>query len=325
MIQEIIFIGIGFLLLVYGADLLVKGASNIAKKFDISEMLIGIIIVGIGTSLPEIIITIKSAIVGNSDIIMGNLLGSTICNLLLVLGIASLCRPLKIDERLMKVHLPIILIGTLLVGFVGNFGLNHSLLINRVDAIVLFIATYAYIMFTLEEGKRENPENEERIKHEIEEDMIHHKKVTVLGIIIYIVLGCIGLKFGADFVVDGAVEIAEMYNITQSIISMTIIAVGTALPEIITSIVATIKKDSDIAMGNVIGSNIYNLCLLPAIGGIINPIEFTMEYNGLLMFIASIVIYMFLINKVGKKNVIGRKKGAILIVVYLAYIARLFI
>ena len=249
---------IGFFLLVKGADFIVKGATGLAKKFKISEMIIGILIVGIGTSLPEIIITIRSAIIGKSDIVIGNGIGSSICNILLVVGIASICKPIKIDKRILNIHFPVFIISIILLGLFCNFGGHNQ--INRIEAFVLVLFTFGYIIYTIYEGKIEN-----KSKAQLD-DKDKKEEISLLKIALFMIAGCLFLKYGADFVVNGAITIAEIFNISESIISMTIVAIGTSLPEIITSLVASVKKKSNLALGNVIGSNIFNICLLPGIG-----------------------------------------------------------
>ena len=249
---------IGFVLLIKGADFIVKGATRLAKKLNISEMIIGILIVGIGTSLPEIIITIRSAILGKSDIVIGNGIGSSICNILLVVGIASICKPVKIDKRILNIHFPIFIISILILAVFCNLGGQNQ--INRIEAVILVIFTLSYIIYTIYEGKQENKYNKQMLEKDEKED------ISNIKISLYLILGSIFLKYGADFVVDGAIRIAEIFNISESIVSITIVAIGTSLPEIITSLVASVNKKSDLALGNVIGSNIFNICLLPGIG-----------------------------------------------------------
>lgn len=316
--QNIILMIIGFALLIKGADWLLKGAIGIAKKSHISEILIGIVIVGIGTSLPEIIITIKSAMTGNTDIILGNAIGSSICNLLLVMGIASLCSPLKIDERISKIHIPISFVSVWLLGYLANKAFVPDYL-NRPEGIILLSFTILYLIYTVIEAKRENPDNEEKIKKEIEADNRNKKKTSILQIIFFIIAGSVCLNYGADFVVDGAVKIAEAFNVTTVVISMTIVAVGTALPEIVTSILATLKDDNDLAMGNIIGSNVFNLALLPSIGAIIKPIKFDNSLNISLLFLSWIIFGLYLSTHVANRKTIGRKRGGILVILYIVY------
>lgn len=323
MVYNILFMIVGLALLIKGADLLVKGATEIAKRFDISEMLIGIIIVGLGTSLPEIIITINSSLSGHPEIIIGNAIGSCVCNLLFVIGIASICKPLKIDERLLKFHLPLSLFASVILAIVTNFGERYE--ISRIEGVILLIITGIYLIYTCVEGKVENIENQRALNKEFKSKEAQ-KRLSIITIIIHIIIGFIALKYGADFVVNSATEIARGFNVSESLISLTIIAVGTALPEIVTSILATIKKDPDLAMGNVIGSNIYNLILLPSLGAVISPIRYDTQFNITILFIFLIILYMMMSEKVKRhKGLITRKKGIFLVTVYILYILRMIV
>ena len=321
MVYNILFMIVGLTLLIKGADFLVKGATAIAKRFNISEMLIGIIIVGLGTSLPEIIITINSSFSGHPEIIIGNAIGSCVCNLLFVIGIASICKPLKIDERLLKFHLPLSLFASVILAIVTNFGERYE--ISRIEGLILLIITGIYLIYTCVEGKVENLENQRALNKEFKSKEAQ-KRLSIITIVIYVIIGFIALKYGADFVVDSATEIARNFNVSESLISLTIIAVGTALPEIVTSIIAAIKKDPDLAMGNVIGSNIYNLILLPSLGAVISPIKYDTQFNITILFIFLIILYMMLSERVKRhKGLISRKKGFFLVTIYILYILRM--
>lgn len=312
---------VGLALLIKGADWLVKGATEIAKRFHISEMLIGIIIVGIGTSLPEIIITINSSLTGHPEIIIGNAIGSCVCNLLFVIGIASICKPLKIDERLLKFHLPLSLFASVILAIVTNFGERYE--ITRIEGAILLLITLIYLIYTCVEGKVENLENQRNLDKEFKSKEAK-RRLSLITILLHLIIGIIALKYGADFVVDSATDIARDFNISESLISLTIIAAGTALPEIVTSIMAAIKKDPDLAMGNVIGSNIYNLILLPSLGAVISPIKYDTQFNITILFIFVIILYMMLSEKVKRhKGLISRKKGIMLVTVYVIYILRM--
>lgn len=304
---------IGFILLIKGADFVVKGASNIAKKFHLSEMLIGIVIVGIGTSLPEIIVTVKSSLTGNPDIIIGNSIGSCICNLLLVIGVASVCNPLKLDKRILQVHLPVSVFSILMLAIFCNFGTGNQI-ISQTESWILLAFAIVYILYTVYEGKSEVQEN----------NGTQTSEITFIWILIYIVLGVVGLKFGADFVVNGAIAIAEAFGVSESIISMTIVSLGTSLPEIVTCIIATIKKESDLAIGNVIGSNIFNICLLPAVGAMIKPIHYDLEFNRSLLFLLMITIYLLIFDLFRNRRMISRNHGIIFILLFCLYVSCLF-
>ncbi|MDO4282695.1 MAG: calcium/sodium antiporter [Clostridia bacterium] len=318
MINNFLLIMIGMILLVKGADFLVKGSAGIARRFKLSEMIIGLTIVSIGTSLPEVFITIKSAIQGHSDLIIGNAIGSCICNLLLVLGLASLFRPIKLNKRIIKVHIPLGICSMMLLLILGNIHLGEMNVIGRIEGVFLLLCTLVYILYTILEEKREITV-EERNKIEKSE------KMSVITIVLCMILGVLGLKYGSDLVVDNCVDIAESLKISQIVISMTIIAIGTALPEIVTSIIASIKDEGDIALGNIAGSNILNLCMLIGLGSVINPLKFSIEYNINIVLLMIITLVILMIVKFDKDNMITRRKGILLVLIFLIYIMKLFV
>lgn len=318
MIWEILLIVAGFIILVKGADLLVKSATSIAKKFGLSEMLIGLTIVAVGTSLPEIFITITSSIDGHSDLIIGNAIGSSICNFLFVIGLTSLIRPVKFDRRIVKVHLPIGIIAMVLLLFLGNTTkLGETHIIDRWQGIILLISTIAYIIYTIyEEKKLKN----KQIDDEIIKDVESKEVKSIFRIIIYLILGILGLKFGSDFVVDNSILIAGRLGLSESFIGMTILAIGTSLPEIITGIISARRNETDLLLGNITGSNIVNLCLLIGLGAIINPLRFTTDFNISILILIAVTVFLQVIATINKNNELGRKRGILLIIVYIIYI-----
>ena len=318
MILKIILIVIGFFLLIKGADFLVKSAISIAKRFGLSEMLIGLTILAVGTSFPEIFITITSALDGHSDLIIGNAIGSCICNFLFVIGVTSLVRPLKFDKRIVKSHLPIGILAMILLLFLGNTEkLGDAQTITRWQGIVLLLYAVGYIIYSIyEEKKLHNEKIDEKIIKEVESK----ENYTIGMIILYMILGILGLKFGADFVVDNSIMIANSFGLSENFIGMTIVAFGTALPEIITGIISARKDETDLILGSVSGSNIINLCLLIGIGAVIHPLAFTTDFNGSILLLIIVTIFLQLIATVNKKNTLDWKRGVILIVIYLIYI-----
>ena len=318
MLWEIILVIIGFILLVKGADFLVTAATSVAKKFGLSEMLIGLTIVAIGTSLPEIFITITSSIEGYSDLIIGNAIGSCICNFLLVMGISALVRPVKFDKRIVKRHIPIGIITMCLLLFLGNTQkLGEAQTITRGQGIILLLFTLAYIIYTIyEEKKIKN----KKIDEEIIKDVEAREKNSIIIIIIYMILGIIGLKFGSDFVVDNSIIIAKNFGLSENFIGMTIIAVGTALPEIITGIIAAKRDETDLLLGNITGSNILNLCLLIGLGAVINPLIFSTDFNASIIFLIVITIALLLLATINKRSELDKKRGILLIIMYIVYI-----
>lgn len=318
MLTEIIMIILGFIFLVKGADLLVKSATSIAKKFGLSEILIGLTIVALGTSLPEVFITITSAIDGHSDLIIGNAIGSCICNFLFVIGLSSLIRPVKFQKRIIRVHLPIGIFVMLLLLFLGNTEkLGEAQTITRGQGVVLLLCTLAYILYTIyEEKKAKDKEFDEKMI----KDVKSKENSSITRIIIYMVLGILGLKFGSDFVVDNAIIIAENFGLSERFIGMTIVAIGTALPEIITGIISAKRGEADLLLGNITGSNILNLCLLIGLGAVINPLTFATDFNGSLLILIFVTIFLQIITTINKRNELDRKSGVLLILVYAIYI-----
>lgn len=320
MFFEILMIILGFILLVCGANLLVKGSSNIAKKFHIPEMLIGLTIVAIGTSAPELIITITSASKNASDLILGNAIGSNLCNLLLILGLMAVLRPVEIEKDTKKIHIPILFFSTLILIAmqIGAFG-SHANVIDKADGIILiilFILYFSYPILTeIKDIKKAYKENKD--KH------INNSK-TLLSII-FVIIGMVLLKYGGDFVVDYSVEVARMLSISERIIGLTIVSIGTSLPEFVTSIFAVIKKSAELAVGNIVGSCIFNTFLILGIGSIITPLEFPAEFNQNIIILLVSIFLIWLFNFVGKKNWVTRAKGSILLLIFGIYIAKLFV
>lgn len=318
MIKELIIIVIGFIFLVKGADLLVKAATSIAKKFGLSEMLIGLTIVAVGTSLPEIFITITSSAEGHSDLIIGNAIGSCICNFLLVIGISTLIRPVKFDKRIVNKHLPIGIATMILLLFLGNtnkVGDNH--IITRGQGVLLLLCTLAYIIFTIYE---ENAIKNKKIDEEIIKDVESKEEKSIFKIFIFLILGILGLKFGSDFVVDNSISIATRLGLSEKFIGMTVVAIGTALPEIITGIIAGRKNETDLLIGNLIGSNILNLCLLIGLGAVINPLTFISDFNRSIIVLIIITYFLQWVTRKNEKNELNRKVGAFLIIFYIVYV-----
>lgn len=316
-----IMIVIGFVLLVLGAELLVRGSSNIASKFHIPEMLIGLTIVALGTSAPELIITVTSAFSGNTDLIIGNAIGSNLCNLLFILGLMAIIRPVLIDEDAKKIHIPIAFLSVLVILFIeiSHISSNPSF-IGRVDGIILvilFLAYFTYPIFSeikdIRKAYKEN-KNEESTKN-----------IKIFVQIIFIIIGIVLLKFGGDFVVDYSTEIAQALGISERVIGLTIVAIGTAMPELITSIIAVIRKDTDLAVGNLVGSCVLNLLLILGVGAIITPLEFSNEFTQNLILLAISTLILWIFNFIGKKNTITRFKGFILLIIFTFYMVGLFL
>lgn len=313
MITNIALIIIGFILLIKGADFLVDGASGVAKKFHIPEIIIGLTIVSIGTSMPELFVSVESSIKGYQDMAIGNVIGSNICNLLLILGLSTIIFPIAFKKQTKLIEIPMCLIITIIFMILCNIGGG----ISRTDAIILIVLFITFIGYTIYMGKKGT--NEPILELDLP------KKNNTILYIIYIILGIIGLKFGGDFIVENSKTLAEYFNISEKVISLTIIAIGTSLPELVTSVTAAIKKDSDIAIGNIIGSNIFNILLIIGVSGIIRPINYSNSYNiqmGILI-LATAILAMF--PYTDKKNEMSRINGFIYLILYALYMVLLFV
>ena len=322
MLVYITMIIIGFVLLVIGADLLIKGASNVAKRFKISETLIGLTIVALGTSAPELIITITSASQGATDLIIGNAVGSILCNILLILGIMSIIRPVELEKEIIKLHLPISLfVAIIILGMeLSTVLMSQRMILDRLDGMILitlFAIYFSYPVFS--EIKNIINTNKEIKKSSDKEN------INVFLSIFYIIIGVVLLKYGGDFVVDNATNIAQEFHLPERVIGLTIIAIGTAMPEFVTSIVAVIKKDTSLAVGNLVGSCVLNLLLILSVGAIITPLSFSEKFNNNIIWLIISTMIIWLLNFVGKKNTITRFKGFILLAMFSIYFIELFI
>jgi cation:H+ antiporter len=313
MLLYILFI-LGFVFLIKGADMLVSGASSVAKRFNISDMVVGLTVVSFGTSLPELIINIMSSAQGQSELAIGNVFGSNVANLLLIIGITAIICPLPIKRNTILTEIPFSLIATLLVGFLANavlFGDKTTLFISRVDGTILlffFVLFMAYIWNIAKTNKDEVIEEEEE------------PMMSIPKSILFMVLGGFGLFFGGKWVVDGAVAIAQSFGLSESFIGLTVVAIGTSLPELVTSAMAAFRKNIDIAIGNVIGSNIFNLLWILGISAVINPLPFNVVSNADIMVMIFASTLLIIVLPIGKRNTIDRWNGILFLAIYIAYI-----
>lgn len=310
MIINVLLIVFGFLLLIKGADFLVDGASDIAKKFHIPQIIIGLTIVSIGTSMPELFVSITSALEGYSDMALGNVIGSNLCNLLLILGLSTVIMPVKFQRETRLIEIPLCLIFTIIFAIICNTGLR----IYKSEAILLLVLFIIFILYTIFMGiKGEKFDEEEKVQKS------HDENVSVLKSIINILIGIIALKVGGDFTVDNAVIVAQNLNISEKIISLTILAIGTSLPELVTSVTAAIKGNSDIAIGNIIGSNIFNMLLIIGVSALIKPIVYNISYNidMIMLFWGTLLLALFPI--IPPKNKMNRSNGAVYLSLYILY------
>jgi len=316
MALTVILIILGFILLIKGADFLVEGSSNIAKKFHIPEILIGLTIVSIGTSMPELFVSTTSAIQGRSDMAMGNVIGSNVCNLLLILGLSTVIQPVKFQKETRLIEIPLCLTLTIIFMTLCNTGEG----ISRIEAIILLSLFALFIIYTIIMGKNADKFDKEAQNTRSEDT----SNIPMLKSIIYVILGIIALKFGGDLTVDNSVIIANHFGISEQIISLTILAIGTSLPELVTSVTAAIKGNSDIAIGNIIGSNIFNMLLIIGTASIINPITYNFKYNidMAILIVGTLLLSLFPI--IPPKNEMNRGNGIIYLAFYAIYMVILF-
>lgn len=308
MILASLLIIIGFTCLIFGANWLVDGASSLAKKHNISDLVIGLTIVAFGTSAPELVVNSVASFDGLSDIVFGNIIGSNNFNLFIILGIAGLIYPITVQSSTAWREIPISLIVTiLLLLLANNFFLNENLQISRWDGLILFICFCCFLFYIFNQLKQGKTEEIAHINRS-------NSKIWLL-----ITVGMAGLIIGGKLVVDNSIEIATDLGVSQKIIGLTIIAAGTSLPELMTSIVAAMKKNSDIAIGNVIGSNIFNILLILSISSFVNPITYNTNFNQDMLILIGGTLFLILAMFTGKRKRLDRWEAAILLIFYLVY------
>lgn len=300
---------IGLVLLIKGADWFVDGASGLAAKMGVPSLVIGLTIVAFGTSAPEAAVSISSALKGSSGIALGNVVGSNLFNLLVVIGIGSILRPTKIDLSIIKKDYPYNLLATIVLGltmFDAVLGDLEAPVISRTDGLVIIAFFLIFMYYTVSSGLSGKADNEE-------------KKETkpLYKLIIMLAVGIVAIICGGQAVVNGATEIARSFGVSETLIGLTIVAVGTSLPELVTSLVAIKKGEDDIAVGNVIGSNIFNILFIIGIAAAIKSIAVDLEliYDIVILFVVSAVIYL----GVAKNRVVGRGAGIAMVLAYAAY------
>ena len=306
-LEIILYLVGGLIMLFIGAEGLIRGSSTLAIKIGITPLIVGLTVVAFGTSAPELVVSLKAALVGNSSISLGNVIGSNIANIALILGIASLIRPLYVHANIIMREIPImigvsiLLIVLLLDGEVGF-----------IDGLIFVLGIIVYTIVNIYMARKEKSSE---VKEEFEEGLKSRLGVSVS--IIFVVIGLVLLIVGANFFVQSAVAIAKLFNISDAIIGLTIVAIGTSLPELITSIVASYKKESDIAIGNVVGSNIFNILGILGITALIVPISSTGISNLDLIIMVLTAILLVPISKSGMR--ISRIEGLFLVAGYVAY------
>ena len=317
MLKAIIFLVIGFLLLVKGADYFVDGASSIAKKLRIPSFVIGLTIVAFGTSAPELAVSLSAALKGSNDIAIGNVVGSNIFNTLVVLGASAAITPIAVEKGIIKKDFPLCILVSVLLGLLSLdmfLFQSSSMTIGRIDGITLLLVFIYFMYTTVKSGMKQRSETEET------ED----KQIPSLWKSIFICLvGLAGIIIGGDLSVDGAKEIARAFGLSEAFIGLTIVAFGTSLPELVTSIIAAKKGENDIAVGNVVGSNIFNILLILGLSATILPMNVsnTYLYDIEILIIVSLITFI----PIAKTKKISRSMGITMVISYILYTAYLIL
>tara|TARA_R110002020_G_scaffold56306_4_gene155899 strand:- start:67 stop:1035 length:969 start_codon:yes stop_codon:yes gene_type:complete len=309
MILPIILLITGLLLLVKGADWLVDGASVLAKKHKVSDLAIGLTIVAFGTSAPELVVNSVASMGGYPDIVFGNVIGSNNFNLFMILGIAGLIGPLTVQSSSVWKEIPFSLFAAcVLLLLVNNYFTLDTPGLSMRDGVILLSLFAAFLYYVFTQLKSEQINNAVVLKE--------YSNFKIWGLIL---AGLAGLVLGGKLVVDNAVAIAQSFGVSEKIIGLTIVAAGTSLPELATSVVASIKKNNDIAIGNIIGSNIFNILLILGVSSIINPLSYSLTFNTDLYILGAGTIFLFIAMFTGKRKKLDRWEAAILLLTYLAY------
>lgn len=306
MLKAIGILLVGFVLLIKGADFFVEGSSTVAKKLHIPSIIVGLTIVAMGTSLPELAVSATASLDGNNAIAISNVVGSNMFNLIVVCGACALFAPLAISKDILKKDFPIAIGCGVLLLVMGIIGME----VCRIDGVILCVLFITYITILVRAALK--------ARAATKDEEVVEKTIPVWLCIIYIVGGIAAIKFGGDFVVDGAVTIAGKLGLSENLIGLTIVAVGTSLPELVTSIVASRKNEVEMAVGNVLGSNVFNVLLILGVAGTISPMAFIMEnvIDIAILTAASLLIYVF----AWTKERIDRKEGIVMLAMYASYL-----
>lgn len=308
--QSILFFCFGLALLIWGADMLVDGASKLALRLRISELVIGLVIVAYGTSMPEFVVSLSASLKGASDIAIANVVGSNIFNLLFILGIAGIIFPMTVNKSIIQVDLPTSVLGALILLGAGllapmasspyTISWGEGLLM-----LIVFIIYMSYVVIMAMKDRKQNTATDEA------------KHINVFWAIILILVGLLCLVFGGNLLVDNAIKLARIWGMSEKFIGITIVAMGTSLPELATSVVAAIKKKNDIAIANVVGSNIFNILFIIPICSFFNPVTYSVKFNYDIMFLvaASAIFWLFTF----KNRQQGRVCSIVLLLLYVLF------
>ncbi|MCS4435355.1 calcium/sodium antiporter [Aquiflexum gelatinilyticum] len=316
MILSIVLLLIGFVVLIFGADKLVDAASGLAANFGIPNIVIGLTVVAFGTSAPELVVNVFAAVNGSSEMVMGNVLGSNIFNVLGILGISAIIFPLTVKSNTTWIEIPLSFLAALVVLIVANdflFNAGNTNLISFGDGIILLLFFSVFLVYNIMVSKQPGGLTES----------LEISKFTTGSAILWIIIGLAGLVLGGKLIVDNAVSLAVEFGLSQRLIGLTIVSIGTSLPELATSIAAVRKKKVDIAIGNVVGSNIFNIFFVLGVSSIVNPVAIA-EPNFIDIYmniLSGLLLFLFLFTGKGRK--LERWEGVILLILYIVYLTAL--
>lgn len=310
----ILFLVIGFVFLVKGADIFVEGSSSIAKKFKVPSIIIGLTIVAMGTSLPEAAVSVTASIANKNALAVSNVIGSNIFNLMMVIGVCAIMTPVAVNKATLKRDFPfsvICAILLLILGVIGPMSLGHA------DGVIFLILFAGFIGLMIHSAMKASKEGNAIASEEIEAA----EEIQIMPVwksLLFIVIGAVGIILGGDVVVDSASNIAAKFGMSQTLIGLTIVSVGTSLPELVTSIVAARKNEVDMALGNAIGSNVFNILFVLGIAGAISPMAFLTEnvIDIVILLVFSLIVWLF----AWTKKEIKRGEGLIMVLLYVLYV-----
>ena len=303
MLWAVVLLVVGFVLLIKGADFFVEGSSSVAKMLKVPSIIIGLTIVAMGTSLPECAVSITASVTNNNALAVSNAIGSNIFNLMVVCGFCALFNPLYVEKSTLKKEFPFSVVCAVLLLVCGYLGMQ----LGRADGIILLIVFGAFLVWMVRSA----------LKARAAAGDDEYEVLPVWKCIVFIVGGIVAIKFGGDFVVNGASTVAAKLGLSQNLIGLTIVACGTSLPELVTSVVAARKNELDMALGNVIGSNIFNILLVGGLASAISPIGVNM--NNIIDIVLLIIISLYIMILVWKKQLLTRAGGMSMLVIYAAY------
>ena len=310
---ELILLVVGFTMLVKGADWFVEGASGLAEKFGIPQLVIGLTIVAMGTSMPEAAVSIAAALKGSADITIGNVLGSNILNVLIILGLTAVVTKVAVGESTIKYEIPFVMLITIVLMILGNTGGE----IRFAEGISLWILFLGYLLYLLKLAMDKKSSGDESGEEVADEDK------PLWKLLIAIVVGAVLIVWGSDISVEAASEIARMFGLSERLIGLTIVALGTSLPELVTSVAAATKGKADIAIGNIVGSNIFNILFVVGTTALVTPVAFASNFmiDGIVSALAVGLLWLC----VSKKKHLDRKDGIIFLLGYAVYFVYLLI